>query len=77
MITYSIAHNAYLKLALHASKYPHRAVTGLLLGRDAGSGAVEIVDVVPLVHRWTTLSVATGIGVEMVSLSTIIPHIFF
>jgi hypothetical protein len=67
MISYTISHTAFLKIALHASKYPHRAVTGLLLGRDKGSGAVEIVDVVPLVHRWTTLSLATGVGLEMVS----------
>ena len=69
MISYTISHTAYLKLALHASKYPHRAVTGLLLGRDAGSGAVEIVDAVPLVHHWTSLSLATGIGLEMVRLN--------
>lgn len=45
---------AYLKLLLHAAKYPHRAVCGVLLARDdahtSGSDPLAVDDVVPLFH---------------------------
>lgn len=43
---------AYTKMVLHAAKYPHRAVCGLLLGdkRAPDLERVSLVDAVPLFH---------------------------
>ncbi|XP_038105437.1 ER membrane protein complex subunit 8/9 homolog [Culex quinquefasciatus] len=40
---------AYCKIMLHAAKYPHLAVNGLLLG--AKGSDQKVVDVVPLFHQ--------------------------
>ncbi|KAL7307405.1 hypothetical protein TKK_0000586 [Trichogramma kaykai] len=40
---------AYAKVLLHAIKYPHCAINGLLLGKY-GNGELSIVDAVPLFH---------------------------
>uniref|UniRef100_A0A914X3H5 MPN domain-containing protein n=1 Tax=Plectus sambesii TaxID=2011161 RepID=A0A914X3H5_9BILA len=51
--------NAYCKMVLHAFKYPHAAITGLLIAEKKREGGVlHIVDVVPLAHQCTSLSVA-------------------
>lgn len=44
---------AYTKMILHAAKYPHLAVNGVLLGKPTNSSAkhFEIVDVIPLFHQ--------------------------
>ncbi|KAF8476323.1 hypothetical protein DFH94DRAFT_107987 [Russula ochroleuca] len=44
----------YTKLIVHALKYPHETVNGLLLGQS--KALVEIVDAVPLQHYRTYLS---------------------
>lgn len=44
---YSISSCAYVKMILHAAKYPHNAVNGVLLA-DKASGL--IVDAIPLFH---------------------------
>lgn len=50
---------AYCKMVLHAFKYPHAAVTGLLIAdKKREGGVVHIIDVVPLTHQCTSLSVA-------------------
>lgn len=53
-----ISARAYTKMILHASKYPHLAVNGVLLASrksvDAGgkkAAVLEIVDAVPLFHQ--------------------------
>ncbi|CAB0042671.1 unnamed protein product [Trichogramma brassicae] len=40
---------AYAKVLLHAIKYPHCAINGLLLGKYS-NGELSIVDAVPLFH---------------------------
>jgi hypothetical protein len=57
---------AYAKLVLHALKYPHRTVNGVLLGHPPSSGTVVIVDAVPLQHHWTNLSPMMEVGLGMV-----------
>lgn len=44
---------AYAKLILHAVKYPHCAVNGIILARekDGNSKDLEIVDAIPLFHH--------------------------
>lgn len=55
MSNYKISARAYTKMILHAAKYPHCAVNGVLLSKakgSAGSGnSVEIVDAIPLFHQ--------------------------
>lgn len=47
----TISSCAYTKLILHAAKYPHCAVNGLLLADSKDEGKnVTIVDAVPLFH---------------------------
>merc|ERR1711911_526488 len=43
---------AFAKIILHAFKYPHTAINGLLLATEGTqSGTVKIVDAVPLFHH--------------------------
>ncbi|XP_055606778.1 ER membrane protein complex subunit 8/9 homolog isoform X2 [Uranotaenia lowii] len=43
---------AYCKIMLHAAKYPHLAVNGLLLGAGKGTNQQkEVVDAIPLFHQ--------------------------
>lgn len=65
MTTYTISPLAYLKLVFHAAKYPASTVTGLLIGTVVGS-EVTIVDALPLLHHWTTLSPMMQAGLELV-----------
>ena len=66
MISYTVSERAYVKILLHAAKYPHKPVNGVLVGKDAGSGAVQIVDSIPLLHHWTGLSPSMEIGLDLV-----------
>ncbi|KAH9984921.1 hypothetical protein BJV77DRAFT_952251 [Russula vinacea] len=56
---------AYTKLIVHALKYPHKTVNGLLLGQHSSDGFIDIVDAVPLQHHWTNLSPMMEIGLGM------------
>jgi Uncharacterised protein family (UPF0172) len=62
---------AYTKLIVPALKYPHKTVTGLLLGQRSSDGPVEIVDAVPLQHHWTNLSPMMEVGLGMVRSSSL------
>ncbi|CAE7091376.1 unnamed protein product [Rhizoctonia solani] len=61
---FQISHKAYTKLILHAAKYPHAPVNGVLLGEASGEPIV-IVDAVPLLHQWTSLSPMMEIGLDL------------
>lgn len=42
---------AYCKIILHAAKYPHCAINGVLLAKSSAKrDDIEFVDVVPLFH---------------------------
>ena len=46
-----ISSRAYTKMILHAAKYPHCAVNGVLLSsKDSKSKYLEIIDAIPLFH---------------------------
>ncbi|KAJ3089109.1 ER membrane protein complex subunit 8 [Quaeritorhiza haematococci] len=50
--TYTLSKLAYLKLILHAAKYPSLPVNGCLIGtKDTTKKTVEISDAVPLFHN--------------------------
>lgn len=66
--TYSISHQAYVKFALHAAKYPHKQVTGVFVGKSTGPNAVDIIDAIPLLHLQTNLRLCMEIGMALVSL---------
>lgn len=43
---------AYCKIVLHAIKYPHCNVRGVLIGRVKGeNAAITVVDVIPAIHN--------------------------
>jgi hypothetical protein len=66
MPAYVLSHKAYLSLLLHAAKYPHKPVNGVLLGKTGEADTVEVVATVPLLHAWTSLSPMMEIGLDLV-----------
>ncbi|EIM84940.1 UPF0172-domain-containing protein [Stereum hirsutum FP-91666 SS1] len=63
--SYAVSDLAYTKIILHALKHPHQPVNGVLLGSPSSSGVVEIVDTIPLLHHWTSLSPMMEIGLDL------------
>lgn len=63
---YNLSPLAYLKIILHAAKYPSSTCVGLLLGQVEGTN-VHIVDAIPLLHHWSELSPMMEAGLIMVS----------
>ena len=50
MVTFSV--KAYSKILLHACKYPHKAVNGVLISDSVPNGTETIVvDAIPLFHQ--------------------------
>ena len=63
----SLSPLAYLKVVLHAAKYPAYTVFGLLVGTvDAASSTCTVSDAIPLVHAWTDLSPMTEAALQLV-----------
>lgn len=72
--SYAVSDLAYTKIILHALKHPHQPVNGILLGSPSSSGVVEIVDTIPLLHHWTSLSPMMEIGLDLVSILSLYTH---
>ncbi|GAA5832291.1 hypothetical protein JCM11251_004309 [Rhodosporidiobolus azoricus] len=68
MPNYSLSPLAYLKIVLHAAKYPASTVCGLLVGTSSGAGDSTVVDAVPLLHSWVDLSPAMEAGLQLAEL---------
>jgi len=65
--TYTISRLTYLKVLLHAAKYPTCTVNGVLLTASSpGAADVVVSDAVPLLHHWTSLSPMMEIGLDLV-----------
>jgi ER membrane protein complex subunit 8/9 len=64
---FTISSRAYAKIILHSGKYPASSLLGLLIGRREAEGSIVIDDVVPLLHKWTTLSPIAEVGCALVS----------
>lgn len=61
---------AYGKMCLHASRYPHAAVNGLLLAPATRSGeCLCLTDCVPLFHSHLALSVMLEVALNQVAAS--------
>ena len=57
----------YAKVLLHASKYPHKAVNGVLLSKfEKGSDVLQIVDVIPLFHQCLVLAPMLEVALSQV-----------
>lgn len=49
---FTVSVKAYSKILLHACKYPHKAVNGVLISSSVGGSAdAVIVDAIPLFHQ--------------------------
>ena len=48
----AISPRAYSKILLHACKYPHKAINGVLLGDNSRNNeSIRVVDAIPLFHQ--------------------------
>lgn len=65
MTSYSISPLAYLKVILHAAKYPSSTCVGLLVG-TLSNNTVSVQDAIPLLHHWTELSPMMEAGLQLV-----------
>ena len=66
----SFSGRAYAKIILHAAKYPHCGINGLLLGKlssGKSAGELQIVDAVPLFHVCLHVSPMSEVALTMVS----------
>mmetsp|Transcript_26897 Transcript_26897/g.58721 ORF Transcript_26897/g.58721 Transcript_26897/m.58721 type:complete len:229 (+) Transcript_26897:144-830(+) len=60
-----------VKILLHAAKYPHCTINGVLLGSvDGSSNSVKIVDAIPLFHVSTSLAPPTELALSQVEAYT-------
>lgn len=71
MADVSFSSRAYCKIILHAAKYPHCAINGLLLAKqknkgDSKSVELRIEDVIPLFHICLHVSPMAEIALTMV-----------
>ncbi|XP_034173648.1 ER membrane protein complex subunit 8/9 [Osmia lignaria lignaria] len=71
MADISFSSRAYCKIILHAAKYPHCAINGLLLAKqnnktDGKSGELRIEDAIPLFHICLHVSPMAEIALTMV-----------
>ncbi|KIY45580.1 UPF0172-domain-containing protein [Fistulina hepatica ATCC 64428] len=58
---YEVSQKAYFKMLFHCAKYPQQPVNGVLLGKQSGEH-IDIIDAIPLLHHWTSLSPMMEIG---------------
>lgn len=59
---------AYCKVILHAAKYPHCAVNGILLAKTSNKNKeLEFVDAIPLFHLALNLTPMAEIALTQVS----------
>eukprot|EP00794_Sanderia_malayensis_P018824 gene18824-20720_t len=47
----TISVKAYSKILLHACKYPHKAVNGVVIAESLSGNEISIVDAIPLFHQ--------------------------
>lgn len=73
MSNYKISSRAYTKMILHAAKYPHCAINGILLSSSDDSNSrrdktIEITDAIPLFHQCLNVSPMAEIALVQVTL---------
>ncbi|KAM4706653.1 ER membrane protein complex subunit 9 [Discoglossus pictus] len=55
----------YVKMCLHAARFPHCTVSGVLLGRR-GEGCVTLSDCVPICHLYLPLSLSQEVALMQI-----------
>jgi hypothetical protein len=66
---YNISAKAYAKMLLHAAKYPHKSVNGVLLGEDlTQEGELYVLDAIPLFHQCLGLAPMLEVALTQVRL---------
>ncbi|XP_069094234.1 ER membrane protein complex subunit 9 [Pleurodeles waltl] len=66
-----ISSQAYIKMCLHAARYPYGAVNGVLLARRPQGGRAEclcVTDSVPLFHNHLSLSLGLEVALNQIDL---------
>lgn len=71
MVNVSFSSRAYCKIILHAAKYPHCAINGLLLAKQKGkadgkSAELRVEDAIPLFHICLHISPMAEIALTLV-----------
>lgn len=68
MTDIKISARAYTKIILHAAKYPHLAVNGVLLAKESTKGGrnLQIVDAIPLFHQCIYVTPMTEVALVQV-----------
>ena len=56
-----------IKILLHAAKFPHLTVNGILLGVSSESG-INVTDIIPLFHNSIQLAMPTEIALNQVKI---------
>ena len=68
-MSYTISLKAYSKIILHCSKYPHKAVNGVVIGSvSKETQTVQIQDSVPLFHLGIGLAPMLEVALTQVSI---------
>ncbi|XP_057292050.1 ER membrane protein complex subunit 8-like [Hydractinia symbiolongicarpus] len=64
----TVSPRSYAKVLLHACKYPHKAVNGILLAEESSknSDTIQIVDAVPLFHQCLGLAAMLEIALTQI-----------
>lgn len=62
-MAYTLSTLAYVKVLLHAAKYPSSTVVGIFTGEK---GTNQISNVIPLLHHWAELSPMMEAGLQLV-----------
>ncbi|XP_068098591.1 ER membrane protein complex subunit 9 [Hyperolius riggenbachi] len=57
--------HVYVKMILHAARYPHSTVSGVLLGRQT-PGCLTLVDCVPVCHLQLPLSLSMEVALTQI-----------
>ncbi|OUC43591.1 hypothetical protein D917_09673 [Trichinella nativa] len=69
MTEFSLSSKATCLMILHAAKYPHCCVSGILLGKkDKNDQVVNVVTVIPLFHRWHQLSAMAEVALMQINM---------
>lgn len=76
MTVVKFSNQAYCKMILHAVKYPHCTVNGILLAKTStldNAKTIEIIDVIPLFHVCINLIPMAEIALMQVKVNIILP----
>ena len=63
-----VSTRAYCKILLHAAKYPHCAVNGVLIAEKTKGKELKVVDSIPLFHLSLTLAPMMEVALTQVIL---------